>query len=131
MCSRSPRRPEGRGGLEPQNPPVVTPRFRQWRSVNKCPLFTRRFPRRLPATVTTKNESPMSQKSKNSASPAAPKLAYTREEAAAQLGVCPMTVTRLTKRGLLRPSRALRRTGLYSHEELVRFLRDTASKPVA
>jgi hypothetical protein len=59
------------------------------------------------------------------------KLAYTREEAAAQLGVCPMTITRLTKRGLLRPSRALRRTGLYSHEELVRFLRDTASKPAA
>ncbi len=56
------------------------------------------------------------------------KLAYTRDELAVQLGVHPMTITRLTKRGLLRASRATRRP-LYSHEEAQRFLRDTASKP--
>ena len=68
---------------------------------------------------------------KNSA-PAAPpatKLAYTRDEAAAQLGLHPITISRLTERGELRPSRATRRP-LYSHEELQRFLRDTATKPV-
>jgi len=56
------------------------------------------------------------------------KLAYTRDEAAAQLGVHPMTISRLSARGLLRPSRATRRP-LYSHEELQRFLRETASEP--
>lgn len=55
----------------------------------------------------------------------ASKLAYTRDEAAAQLGVHPITISRLTERGELRPSRATRRP-LYSHEELMRFLRDTA-----
>ena len=57
------------------------------------------------------------------------KIAYTRDEAAAQLGVHPITISRLTERGELRPSRATRRP-IYSHEELQRFLRDTASKPV-
>jgi DNA-binding transcriptional MerR regulator len=61
--------------------------------------------------------------------PLVAKLAYTREEAAAQLGVHPITITRLSERGLLRPSRATRRP-LYSHEELQRFLRDTATKPL-
>lgn len=56
----------------------------------------------------------------------ASKLAYTREEAAAQLGLHPITISRLTERGDLRPSRATRRP-LYSHEELMRFLRDTAA----
>ena len=58
-----------------------------------------------------------------------PKLALTREEAAQALGVHPITISRLTVRGLLRPSRATRRP-LYSQEELQRFLRDTASQPV-
>ena len=58
------------------------------------------------------------------------KLAYTREELAEQLGVHPMTITRLTSRGLLRPSRATRRP-IYSHEEVQRFLADTQAKPVA
>ncbi len=57
-----------------------------------------------------------------------PKLAYTRAEAAAQLGLHPVTIDRLTERGLLRPSRATSRP-LYSHDELQRFLRETASKP--
>lgn len=65
---------------------------------------------------------------KNTAQPVQ-KIAYTREEAAAQLGVCSATISRLTERGELRASRATRRP-LYSHEELQRFLRDTSSKPV-
>ena len=59
----------------------------------------------------------------------APKIGYNRYEAAVQLGVHPITISRLTERGALRPSRATRRP-IYSHEELQRFLRDTASKPV-
>ena len=39
----------------------------------------------------------------------APKLALTRVEAADALDVSPATLDRLVKRGLLRPSRALRR----------------------
>jgi predicted urease superfamily metal-dependent hydrolase len=58
-----------------------------------------------------------------------PKLALTREEAAQAIGVHPITISRLTERGLLRPSRATRRP-LYSIEEIRRFLRDTASQPV-
>jgi DNA-binding transcriptional MerR regulator len=58
-----------------------------------------------------------------------PKLAYTREEAAAQLGFHPITISRLTERGLLRPSRATRRP-IYSHEELQRFLRDTVTPQI-
>jgi len=42
------------------------------------------------------------------------------------LGVKPVTVDRLTKRGLLRPSRATRRP-LYSLIELERFLRETST----
>jgi len=62
--------------------------------------------------------------------PILPKLAYTREEAAQVLGVHPITISRLTARGQLRPSRATRRP-LYSDEELRRFLRDTAKVPKA
>jgi DNA-binding transcriptional MerR regulator len=40
------------------------------------------------------------------------------------LGLSPATVDRLTKRGLLRPSRAIRRP-LYSEEEIQRFVRET------
>lgn len=72
-------------------------------------------------TISPKNPSP--------AAPPATKLAYTRDEAAAQLGLHPITISRLTERGLLRPSRATRRP-LYSDEELKRFLRDTATQPV-
>jgi hypothetical protein len=54
-----------------------------------------------------------------------PKLALTRTEAAAALGVAPVTIDRLTKRGLLRPSRATRRP-LYPIWEIERFLRETS-----
>ncbi len=53
-----------------------------------------------------------------------PRYAFTRIEAAKVLGISRPTIDRLTKRGLLRPSRALRRP-LYSSEELQRFCRET------
>jgi hypothetical protein len=56
-----------------------------------------------------------------------PKLALTRTEAATALGVAPVTIDRLTKRGLLRPSRATRRP-LYPIWEIERFLRDTSEE---
>ena len=52
------------------------------------------------------------------------RLALSREEAADALGVSAKTVDRLTKRGLLRPSRATRRP-LYPVWEMERFLRDS------
>lgn len=54
----------------------------------------------------------------------APKLALTREEVGESLGLSAVTVDRLTKRGLLRPSRATRRP-LYAVAEIQRFLRET------
>ena len=54
---------------------------------------------------------------------ATPRYAFTREEAASILGISPVSIDRLTKRGLLRPNRALRRP-LYSSEELQRFCRE-------
>lgn len=53
-----------------------------------------------------------------------PKLGLNRLEAAQALGVSAVTVDRLTKRGLLRPSRATRRP-IYSIHELERFLHAT------
>ena len=55
---------------------------------------------------------------------AVPRYAYTRIEAAKALGLSPATVDRLTKRGLLRPSRATRRP-MYSVAEIERFLCET------
>ncbi len=55
------------------------------------------------------------------------KLALTREEAAQALGYSPATIDRLTKRGLLRPSRATRRP-LYAVTEIERFLRETSTE---
>ncbi len=52
------------------------------------------------------------------------KLALSREEAAHAIGVSTITVDRLTKRGLLRPSRATRRP-LFPVWEIERFLRDS------
>ena len=48
----------------------------------------------------------------------------SREEAAHAIGVSARTVDRLTKRGLLRPSRATRRP-VYPVWEIERCLRDT------
>ena len=49
------------------------------------------------------------------------RLAYTKKEACAALGVGPTTLWRLEKRGLLRPVKHLR-TLLYPLRELERFL---------
>jgi DNA-binding transcriptional MerR regulator len=54
-----------------------------------------------------------------------PKLALTRIEAAEAIGVTPVTIDRLAKRGLLVPSRATRRP-LYPVWEIERFLRETS-----
>ncbi len=54
------------------------------------------------------------------------KLAFTRVEAAKAIGQSPATIDRLTKRGLLNPSRATRRP-VYSVAELQRFLRETTA----
>ena len=54
------------------------------------------------------------------------KLALIREEAAKILGLSAVSIERLTKRGLLRPSRATRRP-LYPVWEIERFLRETTA----
>ena len=55
-----------------------------------------------------------------------PRLGFTREQAAQVLGISLPSLDRLAARGLIRPSRALRRP-IYSRQELEKFLRDTAS----
>jgi len=57
----------------------------------------------------------------------APRLALTRVEAADALNISAATLDRLVKRGLLRPSRALRRP-LFSIAEIERFLRETTAE---
>jgi len=53
-----------------------------------------------------------------------PKLGFTRIEAARALGISANSLDRLAARGLIHPSRALRRP-LYSLNELQRFLAET------
>jgi DNA-binding transcriptional MerR regulator len=55
------------------------------------------------------------------------RLALTRIETARTLGISASQIDKLTKRGLLRPSRATRRP-LYSVQEIQRFLRDTTAQ---
>ena len=52
------------------------------------------------------------------------RLGYGRKEAAALLGISAPTLDRLVARGLLKPSRALRKP-LFTEQELLRFLEDT------
>jgi hypothetical protein len=52
------------------------------------------------------------------------KKGFKRAEAAFYLGVTPVSIDRLTKRGLLHPSRALRHP-IYSRDDLDRFLKET------
>ena len=56
------------------------------------------------------------------------KLALSRHEAAATLGISAVSIDRLVKRGLLRPSMAFRRP-LFPIWEIERFPRDT-SQPI-
>ena len=53
------------------------------------------------------------------------KKGFKRAEAAIYLGVAKITIDRLTQRGLLHPSRALRHP-IYSRDDLDRFLRETS-----
>lgn len=53
------------------------------------------------------------------------KKGYKRAEAAMYLGISKVTIDRLTKRGLLHPSRALRHP-IYTKDDLDRFLRETS-----
>lgn len=55
------------------------------------------------------------------------RLAYTRAEVAQILGISTISVDRLTKRGLLKPSRATRRP-LFPKTEIERFLKETSKK---
>lgn len=55
------------------------------------------------------------------------RLSFSRTEAAEILGLSPITIDRLTKRGLLNPSRATRRP-LYPKWELERFLKETSER---
>jgi hypothetical protein len=57
--------------------------------------------------------------------PSVEKKGFKRAEAAFYLGVAKITIDRLTKRGLLHPSRALRHP-IYSRDDLDRFLRETS-----
>lgn len=52
------------------------------------------------------------------------KLALSRVEAAGVLGISTVTLDRLTRRGLVRPSRATRRP-IYWVKELERFLKES------
>lgn len=56
--------------------------------------------------------------------PRRPKLAYTVHELAKELGVSPITIYRLDKRGLLRSSGATRRK-IYPHAAVESFLSKT------
>lgn len=53
------------------------------------------------------------------------KKGFKRAEAAIYLGITAVTIDRLTKRGLLHPSRALRHP-IYSRDDLGRFLEETS-----
>ena len=53
------------------------------------------------------------------------KKGFKRAEAAIYLVITAVTIDRLTKRGLLHPSRALRHP-IYSRDDLDRFLRETS-----
>ena len=55
------------------------------------------------------------------------RLSLTREETARALGISASTLDKLAARGLIRPSRALRRP-LYPVREIERFLSDTTAQ---
>lgn len=59
--------------------------------------------------------------------PATIKLAFTRRELAAALGISTVTLDRLARRGLITPSRATRKP-IYALVEIERFLRETTAE---
>ena len=54
-------------------------------------------------------------------------MAYSRKQAAALLSISMVSLDRLVRRGLLRPSRALR-CPLFTPKEIERFLADTTAE---
>lgn len=79
------------------------------------------FPSRASGTLGPAMNNPIPSSNRNVI------LALSRDEAACALGVCAHTVDRLTKRGLLRPSRATRRP-MYPIWEVERFLRESVEQ---
>lgn len=69
----------------------------------------------------------MKKTSHATSSQSLPQVGFTRSQAAEMLGISIESLTRLAARGLIKPSRALRRP-LYSIEELQRFLTETQAK---
>jgi hypothetical protein len=65
-----------------------------------------------------------SKEERSAEGPQLAKLAFDRRAAALMLGISPASLDRLVQRGLLRPSRALRKP-LFAASELERFLRET------
>jgi hypothetical protein len=57
-------------------------------------------------------------------STASMQISFTRRQAAAMLGISVESLDRLVVRGLIKPSRALRKP-LFTRDELERFLGDT------
>lgn len=73
----------------------------------------------------------MAKKNKEAAeekqeTPAGERMAYSLRETAGLLGVSYISIVRLVKRGLLRPSNALRNK-IVSRDEIQRFLNETQS----
>jgi len=64
------------------------------------------------------------EKQKQNAAPAGERMAFSLRETAGLLGVSYISIVRLVKRGLLRPSNALRNK-LVSRDEIQRFLNET------
>lgn len=58
-----------------------------------------------------------------------PKLAYSIAEMAKELGISKISISRLEARGLIKSLRYLR-TKIYSHEEVMKFLRDRGGEPL-
>ena len=73
----------------------------------------------------TKPQAPSRHGQANGTKTLVEKKGFKRADAATYLGVTPVTIDRLTKRGLLHPSRALRHP-IYSRDDLDRFLRETS-----
>jgi hypothetical protein len=78
----------------------------------------------VPKLVYPPNPAPAGASRFTCSAPTIPKLAYSPKEAATALGVAPISVYRLLKRGALKSSSALRHK-MIPVTELQRFLADT------
>ena len=73
--------------------------------------------------ISTRNLTPPRDDDPKQVSPQPGKLAYTAKELSAALSVCPRTLRRLEIRGLLRPSKVLRKK-LYFIADVQKFLEE-------